>query len=148
MAERSGNPNPIPNPNLAELGKDTQFGKPGGPDPVAAAKSKERSHAYSVRAALKHIAGQPISTDEGKFDEEMARLKVTANGETTLARLTAVRQFEKAIKKGDTAAATYVTENMEGKLSQELVIPSSKPAPTDCGTLEEASAAYKEFMGT
>jgi len=52
------------NPNLVKCGEATQFGKPNGPDPKAAArKKKEAQHlSWSVESSIRYFARQTWQT--------------------------------------------------------------------------------------
>ncbi len=141
---------PINNPEIAKAGAATQFGAPGGVDPVEAGQKSgdARKEARSIRESLRYLGNQPISGDIKELEEEMRRLSQTADGKTTPNRMAAARLLERLIKKADPALASTIMDNMEGKLSQEIVLPPTTRAPTGAITIEEAEAAYKAHMPT
>jgi len=132
------------NPSIAEYGKNTRFGAIYGRAPSFAG-SHSKIAAYSIRAALKHIAAQPIDIDD--FDNEIKRLLKHNGGKASAATVVAVRMYERVIKKMEVSLVTSIIENIEGKLTKEICMPAYRKAPTDLPTMEEAEAAYKEFMG-
>lgn len=137
------------NPEAFKVGVNTQFGKPGAPDPREAGKKggeAERQPAF-VRAELRYLSLQEINDDPDQLDKELKRLAKRGKGKTTLARMLAVRMFEKAVKQTDSPMCNTVIENIEGRLPQEINIPQSAMAPTNVPTLEEAERVMKEFMG-
>lgn len=145
------NDNPVinENPNIAEAGKATQFGQPGGPDPVACAKKKaaEEPARWSYRAHLKNLASQDVSTDPTKMNEELQRLRDECGPRAPLAKMIAIRALERMVKKMEPTLFEKVIDNTEGKLSQTIFTADKVLADENPGSLEEAARIYKETVG-
>lgn len=148
--QNSGNPKGNPNPNIAEAGANTQFGAPGGPDPVEAVKKSNEAQAArnSFRGELSYVLAHDFGEchTEADLNAELKKLKKRADGSMTGARMLAVRTLERGLKKAEPAIVFGIAENVEGKLSQEIVLPAATRAPTTAKTLEEAEALYKQHM--
>jgi hypothetical protein len=90
---------------LAEQGKKSRFGEPGGADPRKATKSGCPKH--SIRKSVQYLSGKSI--------EEINALG--KENEPTVAQLIAAVALKKGLK-GDMNAIGYLTENIDGKLPQ------------------------------
>jgi hypothetical protein len=150
MPTNSGNPNPEIhiNENIAEAGKATQFGQPGAPDPVAAAKKKaaEEPARWSYRGHFKNLAAQDISTDPARINEELQRLRDELGPKAPLAKMMAIRALERALKKMEPILLEKIIDNTEGKLSQTIFTPDKVIAEENPSSLEEAARIYNETV--
>ena len=145
-SETSGNPNPVQTVDITTVGH--KFGSPGAADPVEAGRKGGEATAanWEYRAWFKNLATQEIDSDPAKLEAELQRLKGDT-GKITIAKLTVIRAIERTLKKMEPIMLEKVIDNTEGKLVQELVIPSTRNAPENNVTLEEAAIAYKEHIG-
>ena len=90
--------------NVARYG----FGQPGGADPAEAAR---RGKPWSVRNAVRKLAAEEVNAEDPNSSKP--------KGIMTRAQIIAMRQLEKAMA-GDSQAAMYVTDNVDGKLAQTI----------------------------
>ena len=144
--ENSGNPNPVPNPNIAEEGKATQFGAEGGPDPREARKKVDEPARWSYRGHFKNLAAQDISTDPARINEELQRLRDELGPKAPLAKMMAIRALERALKKMEPILLEKIIDNTEGKLSQTIFTPDKVIADENPSSLEEAARIYNETV--
>lgn len=130
------NPNPVPNPNIAEAGKATQFG--AGLDPVANAR---KSRPWSIRNSLTYLAAQEVNADSSTNDA----FAFEKGEKVTRARRIAMRTLKLA-DEGNIKAVEFVTENIEGRLVQPTQeLPPPDKMPENCMTEEEAAAIHATY---
>lgn len=135
MADNNyNNPDGNPNPNIAEYGKDTRFGAPGGPDPKAAQK-KSREKLWSVRDQLRRIAAHEFEPGAKLTPDDLAGIFKSPNGKLTGAQLLAMAKFQQGMK--NFKAMENVTNDIDGKL-----IEKQKVATVTLAELVEGS--YKD----
>jgi hypothetical protein len=135
------------NPDLIKVTEKTRFEKGS-----QAAKEGARKR-WCIRDMLRYVAAQEIDPD--KLDSEIKRVQkmIGQRGKVlkekyniTFAELTAIRMFEKAIKKMEAPIINSLIDQVSGKLAQEIILPPAGKAPDKNMTIEEAAEAYKRFI--
>lgn len=104
--------------DIVERGKATQFGQPGGADPVEAGKISAMP-----RDALRWFGAQEIDADPENAQSEIKRLLASEKrrpGRTNLTAMAAARFFSRIIEKPTGANFNTLCENIEGKLPQSF----------------------------
>lgn len=104
---------------------------------------------WSIRKELTYLAAQDI--DPEKLDEELKRFLRTAGtkniSRSSLARIVAVRFFEKVIKKMDADMVNKLIENIEGKLVQPMDIDNKNiNVSAEFDTPEQAMKAFQSLL--
>ena len=95
------NPHPVPNPNIAELGKATRLGTE---------RMKGIAKAWSIRNQVRYLAAQNIRADDPDL------LKKLYGENPTIAQQAAVKSFANAFADTDPKAFEFLDERIDGKL--------------------------------
>lgn len=107
------------NPQIAEYGKQTQFGSEGGPDPVEAGRKGGYSKG-SIRQSLRRIGAHEFEVGEDAPDFTQQMMKVFGGEKRmTGSQLAAVKKFGQAMK--NPKAMDTLIDNIDGKLVQKQV---------------------------
>jgi hypothetical protein len=128
------NDNPTPNPNIAELGKETRFGgeraNPSGRDlgvePWCVVKATRRLAAQSIDLTKRNTAG------------DLQRKLVPNGGEVTIGQAIAVVRVAKALE-GNYRFSQSVREDISGKLVEKKVEAQVTLEQLVSGSYEEPS---------
>ncbi len=117
----------MPNPNIADEGKNYQFkeGQTGNP--------QGRPRGKSVSTILKELLDGEIKNTEG----------ITK----TRSEVIALKLFEKAIKNGDLKAITEILDRTEGKAPQTLNVNTPNKNPLAGKTDQEIEDYIKRIEG-
>jgi len=117
-------PNYNGNPDIAKYGKNTQFGKPDGPDPVEAQKRSievqkvmrsEEAKDRTIRHTLRKLACVDLSIEDvDNIDIDFLLSMLAYNGLNNMADLVAAIKLLKALS-GDNKALEDVTNDIDGK---------------------------------
>lgn len=148
MVGKPGSGRPGGNPDLKVKGQATKFKKGHKLSTKEHRDPEKAAEKASTRAQMRYLIAQDISTDPAQLDAEISRLLQVGSvkAKAPISRIIALRAIEKVIKTMDNAALSTLIENTEGKMAQEIILPSKVEAPTTATTVEEAAANYKEFM--
>lgn len=136
----------VPKEKFVEMGKKTQF-KPGAANVNAGGANEVKP--YSLRRELQYIASQVIKKSKSVdaiVKELYALMDDPATKHAGVARTFAILMFIKAAKSGDNVQIERIIENIEGKLTQEIHIPSHQPIPETAPDPVKAAAVYSEVM--
>lgn len=109
----------------------------------------KKGNQYSYRAQLQWVMAQTVdAADLPGSIAKLAGIKAKKGPAPINAdRMLAIRAYERTLMKMEPQMFNNLIDQSEGKLSQEIVIPSNDPAPLKFITDEEAEIAYKEFIG-
>ncbi len=92
------------NSRIAEIGKNTRFGQPGGPDPKSA-RAALAVNPSSLRAALRRLMVCPINIhaplSQQLTEERLVGFLSHGRPYATLAMLSAVLIYQQAMKDGN-----------------------------------------------
>jgi len=116
------NRNPNGNPNIAEYGKDVQFGKPKGPDPVEARKNV-KVNPSSIRSCLRRLMTFPLNPNVD-LKEQMTVASLLGylgygHKEPTLAMLAAVQAYKHGVESGK--IMMQLMDQVDGKLVEKTM---------------------------
>lgn len=128
-------------PKIAELGKKTRFKK--------GHKLSVGNKSMTYRQQLAWVRDQEIDPNDidGSIKKLLGIMPVKGKGnKLTISRAFAIRYIEKALKKCDPNLFDKIINQSEGNLTQEIIIPSTSPAPTDFISDEEAERVYREHI--
>jgi len=101
MTDDKDKPNNSNNPNITEVSKATQFGQPGGADPVEAVKkgTEVQAKQRKVRHSTRELARVEFKTEdvEDCVDRKFLLGAIAYRGMNNMADLLAVTKFQKAL---------------------------------------------------
>lgn len=109
----------LPNPNIVEAGKATQFGAENGPDPVEAGK-KGGHTGGSIRASIRRLAAQDIDLTRNLTHTDIVKMFGRNQGKVSMAQALAAAKFQKALK-GDVKAMAQLEDSVDGKLVEKRI---------------------------
>jgi hypothetical protein len=118
----------MPNPNIAEEGKATQFGAEAGPDPVVA---QAKAATWSIRNMVRYFAANEIDP------KDMAAVERFLGKKPSNAQIIALKAMQKA-QSGDMRAIEYATDQIDGKLPQRSELTGADGGPIELGDADSA----------